>query len=627
MLSAAVTFLFLTAALPAQPVDHDGKIDADQQRLTITAADGDDDWEQLADGSTGRVTEFKGAGAVLIPAYIRKPRGPGPFAVVVMLHGGKYSKAATLGMGRSLRSPVADFIKAGWAVFAIDYRPNKIISIQAIETDDSLEALNAVRRFPFIDGRRVGLWGASHGANVNSRLIARADVKGAILCAPAAMDLIEVKKVIGREPVVPILKKLITDMEKKHGAPAEEIAKYPAKYGYSSAMTEVAQVRCPLLIINARNDDNSPPSIMELYAKKLRAAGKPVETYFPDKGGHGFYVGRPEGPEWQEATRHSLAFFQKCFAAPLGPDAGERGEGVQKPQLKLDQYGSLNWVDPDRTEPPGTLYKTFFSKTIQGQVSYLVYLPPNYDEHTSKRYPVLYHLHASGGTPRRGGAGIVPRFDRAIRAGRMDPLIIIMPNGLRGATMYSDTKDGKYPVETVIVKDLIAHVDAGYRTIADRSGRALDGFSMGGFGAAHFGFKFPEVFGVVSIQAPPLLGPELTAATPARAWSKLFPAAMGADLDYFRANDPFALVPKNAAALRDRSVIRIITHVEKEDWLAPRCEKLHQLLRRHDIAHHFLYLSNVKSHNRGQVMETLGDAGLAFFSAAFDYLQKRRSLD
>lgn len=146
---------------------------------------------------------------------------------------------------------------------------------------------------------------------------------------------------------------------------------------------------------------------------------------------------------------------------------------------------------------------------------------------------------------------------------------------------------------------------------------------MGGFGAAHFGFKYPEMFGVVSIQAPPLLGPELKQRLPMQAWSKLFPTAMGGDLEYFRTNDPFALIPKNADRIRDRSVIRIVTHVENEKWLAPRCEEMHQLLMKHTIPHQFLYLSNVKSHNRGQVLETMGDAGWTFFSSAFAYLEKQ----
>ncbi|HVA44789.1 MAG TPA: alpha/beta hydrolase-fold protein [Pirellulales bacterium] len=251
-----------------------------------------------------------------------------------------------------------------------------------------------------------------------------------------------------------------------------------------------------------------------------------------------------------------------------------------------------------------------------GDVSYVVYLPPGYEENPDQRYPVLYYLHASGGTPRRDGAEIVGRLDKAVRSGRTAPMIAVMPNGLRGATMYCDSRDGKYPVESVTINDLVPHVDATYRTIASRDGRAVEGFSMGGFGAAHLGFKFPEVFGVISIQAPPLLDPELTQPLPARAWSKLFPTVMGSDLDYFRQNDPFTLAAKNADALRDRTLIRIVCHVENENWLAPRCEALHRVLVEHTVPHEFYYLSNVKSHNRDGVLDTLGDAEFAFFRSS-----------
>jgi len=280
------------------------------------------------------------------------------------------------------------------------------------------------------------------------------------------------------------------------------------------------------------------------------------------------------------------------------------------------QYGSMDWVDPDRTAPGGTAYKTFRSRTINAEVSYLVYLPPDYEQQKTARYPVLYDLPASGGTPRRDLPEIVRRVDAAIRASRISPMIVVGVNGLRGNTMYCDSRDGLYPVETVIVKDLIPHVDATYRTVASREGRAVDGFSMGGFGAAHLGFKFPEMFGVISIMAPPLLGPELKQTLPSNAWSKLFSTAMAGDLEYFRANDPFTLAEKNADALRDRTVIRIVAHWENENWLWPQCEKLHQVLLRNMIPHEFYFLTNVKGHNRSQCLNTMGDGAFAFFSSS-----------
>jgi len=279
----------------------------------------DDGWERFADGSMGQVTTFRGADGTTIPAYIRKPSGAGPFPVVLLLHGGRYGAAATYGLGRSTNSPTEDFIKEGWAVYSIDYRPTEGIKLLPVEYDDTVEAVKTVRGMSFVDPKRVGMLGGSHGGNVISRVISRVDLRGAVLCAPAALDLILVKKAVeGGDPVVGILKKMIADMETRYGARAEEIEKNPAKFGYSSAMTEVAGVRCPILIINGRNDDNSPVSVIDAYVKKLRAAGKQAETYMPENGPHGFYFGRPNIPESKEAARRAVAFFKQRFAEQAG---------------------------------------------------------------------------------------------------------------------------------------------------------------------------------------------------------------------------------------------------------------------------------------------------------------------
>jgi dipeptidyl aminopeptidase/acylaminoacyl peptidase len=102
-------------------------------------------------------------------------------------------------------------------------------------------------------------------------------------------------------------------MEKQYGVPAEEIDKDRKKYGYHSPIDEAANVRCPILIVNGLADDNSPPSIVQIYVKALRAAGKQVDTYEPANMPHGFYFGRPEGPEYLESTRRAIAFLQQQF--------------------------------------------------------------------------------------------------------------------------------------------------------------------------------------------------------------------------------------------------------------------------------------------------------------------------
>ena len=74
-------------------------------------------------------------------------------------------------------------------------------------------------------------------------------------------------------------------------------------------------------------------------------------------------------------------------------------------------------------------------------------------------------------------------------------MIIVMPNAhsVYLGSMYSNSVTaGNW--EGYIAQDLVAYVDAHYRTIADRMSRGLAGASMGGYGTIRIGMKYPEVF-------------------------------------------------------------------------------------------------------------------------------------
>src|SRR5579871_4047867 len=70
------------------------------------------------------------------------------------------------------------------------------------------------------------------------------------------------------------------------------------------------------------------------------------------------------------------------------------------------------WVDPDHSDLGDLKFKTFHSNTINGDVSYMIYLPPDYAQDKDARYPALYQLPASGGTPRRDGPQVTVRIDK-----------------------------------------------------------------------------------------------------------------------------------------------------------------------------------------------------------------------
>ena len=261
--------------------------------------------------------------------------------------------------------------------------------------------------------------------------------------------------------------------------------------------------------------------------------------------------------------------------------------------------------DPDTRAPSGTQYRTFHSANAAGPASYLLYLPPDYEQ-SSARYPVVYWLHGLNGTQRDGATSFVPHLDAAIRTGISPPMIAVLVNGL-GDSRYYDSFDGQRPVESVIVRDLIPHIDSAYRTDARRECRAIEGFSMGGFGAAHLGFKYPDLFGRVSIMAGALLDDESAAGAPDLiTTTRLFAKCFGTR-EYFHAGSPWVVVRDNAARIRNRTRIRMA--VGDNDALCPRNRRYHELLSDLNIAHDFTVLPGV-GHDAEAVYATLPCASL-----------------
>lgn len=138
-------------------------------------------------------------------------------------------------------------------------------------------------------------------------------------------------------------------------------------------------------------------------------------------------------------------------------------------------------------------------KSIKGPISkhkihYDIYLPKDYKS-GSKKYPVIYFLHGKGRGSKspKPETGLFKFYDEAIKSGKLPPLIVVAPNS-RATNMWGDAKDKSSMAETYVIRELIPHIDSEYRTISDRKGRIIEGFSMGGFGAAMYGSKFPELF-------------------------------------------------------------------------------------------------------------------------------------
>ena len=87
-------------------------------------------------------------------------------------------------------------------------------------------------------------------------------------------------------------------------------------------------------------------------------------------------------------------------------------------------------------------------------------------------------------------------------------MIVVLPDSktVHNGSMYSSSvTTGDF--ENFIARDVVAYVDAHYRTIARRESRGLVGHSMGGYGATRIGMKHADVFGSLYIMSPCCLSP------------------------------------------------------------------------------------------------------------------------
>ena len=138
-----------------------------------------------------------------------------------------------------------------------------------------------------------------------------------------------------------------------------------------------------------------------------------------------------------------------------------------------------------------------------------VFLPPSYERDKNRRYPVVYALHGySIGAEQWTHEIHVPQTIEGAFAQGSKEMIVVLPDSktIYNGSMYSSSATtGDF--ENYVARDVVAYIDAHYRTIPDRQSRGLIGHSMGGYGATRIGMKHPDVFGALYIMSPCCLSP------------------------------------------------------------------------------------------------------------------------
>jgi len=149
--------------------------------------------EELADVPPGVTRHFifptSGSNA---EAYITRPEGPGPFPLMIFLHG--HTIGGAIGAGSMLPEAQAfasDLCYAGLAVSLPGYGATEVPPGTDPEAtlDVVLDAASLVKKLPWIDSKRSYLYGYSRGAFFSSLLASRIEGIAGVVLQSGTYDL------------------------------------------------------------------------------------------------------------------------------------------------------------------------------------------------------------------------------------------------------------------------------------------------------------------------------------------------------------------------------------------------------------------------------------------------------
>ena len=209
-----------------------------------------------------------------IPAMVSKPDGPGPFPAVVIMH-----DCSGLGFPSS-GAPgrwAAELVKRGYVVVIPDSFTSRghsggvcTVPLRQRRTDvsparrarDAYAALAYVRALPYVDGRRVGIMGGSHGGSTTLSAM----ISPASDTAPLA--------------------------EEKRAGFAAAVALYP-RCATPRGAPDVYKPVAPLLILTGEKDDWTPAEPCRKLTEAAQAAGYAVAIKIYPGAHHSFDSSRP----------------------------------------------------------------------------------------------------------------------------------------------------------------------------------------------------------------------------------------------------------------------------------------------------------------------------------------------
>lgn len=175
------------------------------------------------------------------------------------------------------------------------------------------------------------------------------------------------------------------------------------------------------------------------------------------------------------------------------------GKGTHDSLIEVP--GSPARFDERQDVPRGVLHiREYTSTVLKLRRRVVVYVPPQYDSESNRRFPVLYLRHGAAGLEDTwsevGRAGVIA--DNLVAQRKALPMIIVMPNGYANNLGDGASAEAVEATGKELMNEIIPMIEKNYRVLNGRESRAIAGLSMGGGQAFLTGLRNLDKFAWVA---------------------------------------------------------------------------------------------------------------------------------
>lgn len=281
--------------------------------------------------------------------------------------------------------------------------------------------------------------------------------------------------------------------------------------------------------------------------------------------------------------------------------------------IAVPNFALAQWVTPPAKSQlesnSGLHHRTFDSKAMKTKVGFCVSLPKDYEAGKSN-HPVVYWLHGGGGNESCNLFVAQAWRNKDADSKEVARPIVVFPAAFRSG--YMDHHDGTIMIESMIIKELIPLIDKDYRTISDRTGRAVHGFSMGSSGALKFATKYPEMF----CSAVAWGGGAINIETTQNKWLlDILQRNLNGDTALLRANNTYHFVERNKQQLLKHKTPFLLICGKEDSWHKSAID-FHKHLQDQGMKSELMLLDGL-NHNITKLHQKYGDEAIRFQQTVF----------